>query len=150
MPDKGKVMSQTFYERQSKLIGLYRESVLKKELKVDEAVMSLKLIGFSDAMALSKAREWAALPDSNEPETERAKKIRQKQRVSLEKYALNMILDKKYYNENEKKYLNEHRMLKSKYKKGSLSKDNCVIQLIQSGYSREFAEVIVEKWGDGN
>ena len=97
MPDKGKIMSQTFYERQSKLLGFYQVSFTKGEMGVNEAVIALRMIGFSETIAPTRVREWAALSTTNEPETDRAKKQRLKQMASLEKYVLKMKLGKKYY-----------------------------------------------------
>jgi len=147
MPDKGKIMSQTYYEKQSQLIKLYKESFLRKEMDVNEAIKSLRVIGFSEIVAANKVREWVVLPDENKPETARAVKQRFIRQVSLEKYVFNIIFDKKCFNESNKKYFNEQKLLKSKYFRKELSKDDCVIQLIQSGYNKDFAEIIVEKWG---
>jgi len=97
MPDKGRIMSQTYYERQSKLIELYKKCIIKKEMKANEAVMALRLIGFSESMASSRVCEWAAQSNTNITETSKTANQRLKQRVSLEKYMLRMGLGKKYY-----------------------------------------------------
>ena len=146
MPDKGRIMSQTYYERQSKLIELYKEAFLRKETSENDTVMALRTIGFSALMAANRVREWAASSDTYEPDTDKAKKHRHRQKASLEKYVFTMMLDKKYFNEENKKYMNEHKLLKANYKKKELLKDDCVKQLIQSGYNKEFAEYIADKW----
>jgi len=146
MPDKGRIMSQTYYERQSKLIELYKEAFRRKETCENDTVMALRTIGFSELMAANRVREWAVLSDTYEQETDKAKKRRHRQQASLEKYVFTIMLDKKYFNEENKKYMNEHKLLKAKYKKKELLKDDCVRQLIQSGYSKEFAGYIVDKW----
>jgi len=150
VPDKGKIMSQVYYERQSRLIELYKESFSRKEMTANDTVMALRMIGFSESMASSRVCEWAALSGNNESETEKAKKIRRKQQDSLEKYVFHIILDKKCYSDNDKKYQNEQKLLKSKYKKKELSKNDCVMQLIQSGYNKEIAEYIVSKLENNN
>jgi len=146
MPDKGRIISQTFYEKQSKLIKLYKESFLRKEMDVNEAITSLRVIGFSEKMADNKVREWVVLPNENKFETERAVKQRFKQQDSLEKYVFNIIFDKKCFNENDKKYFNEHKLLKSKYLKNELSKDDCANQLMHSGYRQEYVKCIISRW----
>ena len=97
MPDRGKVMSQTYYERQSRLFKLYQESFDRKEINVIEAVRALRIIGFGKAMAASRVNEWTANTGSIVPETEKVKKKRQRQQASLEKYILRIRLGKKYY-----------------------------------------------------
>jgi len=146
MPDKGRIMSQTYYERQSKLIELYKESFYRNDMSANDTVMAMRTIGFSETMAVNRVREWAALSVTYEPETDKVKKHRRRLQASLEKYVFNMMLDKKYFNEENKKYLNEHKLLKTKYKKKELLKDDCMKQLMQSGYSREFAQYIIDKW----
>jgi len=44
-------MSQTFYERQSKLLKLYQELFARKEMNDNEALIVLKMIGFSETLA---------------------------------------------------------------------------------------------------
>lgn len=138
MPDKGKVMSQTYYERQSKLLKLYQESFARKERSVKETVTALRILGFSESIAATRVSEWAVKIDSNEPETSKAKKLRLKQQASLEKYILRMRLGKKY--------LDEYMRLRSKYKNKELSREETVTKLIQSGYSRKFSKCITDKW----
>ena len=103
MPDKGKVMSQTYYERQGKLLKLYQESFSRKEISVNEAVTALRMIGFSESVAARRVNEWAAKSKINEPETNKTRNHRLKQQASLEKYILRMRLGKKYYDEYIKK-----------------------------------------------
>jgi regulator of replication initiation timing len=138
MPDKGRAMTQTYYEKQSKLLKLYQESFARKEMNVKETVMALRMIGFSEEIAAKRVNEWAAQANIVVLDTERAKKARLKQRISLENYVLRMRLGKKYYEEFTK--------LRSKYKNKELSKEDAVQKLIQTGYSREFSECIVDKW----
>ena len=138
MPDKGRIISQVYYERQSKLIELYKKCLIKKEMKVSEAVMSLRLIGFSESMASIRVHEWAADGNIIETETSKTKSQRLKQRNSLEKYMLRMGLGKKYYDEYIK--------LQKKYKDKLLSKSEGMTELMQLGYSIKFAEYIMGKW----
>ena len=133
MPDKGKIMSQTYYERQGKLLRLYEESFARKEMNVTEAVAALRMIGFSETIAPMRVKEWAEKNITLKPETERAKKLRPKERASLEKYVLQMLLGKKYY-------------LRLKYKRKELTKAETVAKLIKSGYSRELSEATVNEW----
>jgi len=138
MPDKGKIMSQAYYERQSKLIELYKECIIKKEMNVNEAIISLRLIGFSKAMAASRVHEWAAQSNTDNTETSKTAKQKLKQRAALEKYMLRMSLGKKYYDEYVK--------LQKKYRDKKLSRNDCMTELIQLGYSGKFAEYTVSKW----
>jgi hypothetical protein len=133
MADKGKIMSQTFYERQSKLLVLYQEAVARKEMNENEAKIALRMIGFSETIAANRAREWAKLSDIFEPETERVKKRRLLQMASLERYTLQMRLGKKYY-------------LRLKFKRNETSKDETVKKLIKKGYTEEIARGIVRDW----
>ena len=96
MPDNNKVMTQIFYEKQSKLYELYKESFNRKEMNVQEVIAALRILGFSNTIASRRVNEWAAEPNSYAPETEKAKKRRFQQRNSLEKYILRMRLGKKY------------------------------------------------------
>ena len=95
MPDKGKVMSQTQYEKQNKLYQLYKESYGRKAMNPAETIAGLRLIGFGNSIAVSRVNEWAALDNSYAPETEKAKNRRLKQQESLEKYILRMRCGKK-------------------------------------------------------
>jgi Holliday junction resolvasome RuvABC DNA-binding subunit len=140
MHDKGRIMSQTYYERQSKLIDLYKECIIKKEMKDSEAVMALRLIGFSESMASSRVREWAGQDKKYEVESCKSRKQRLKQRASLEKYMLRMWLGKKYYDE----YIKLH----EKYKEKQLTKSEINSELLQLGFSRKFAEHTISKWED--
>jgi len=137
MPDKGKIMPQTYYERQSKLIELYKECIIKKEMKANEAVMALRLIGFSESMASNRVCEWASQSNTNITETSKTATQRLKQLVSLEKYMLRMGLGKKYYD----KYVN----LQKKYKNNDLSENEYKNELMQSGYSKKFVEYTIDK-----
>jgi hypothetical protein len=135
MPDKGKIMSQSFYERQTKLFKLYQEAYTRREMDVNEAVLALKRIGFSEKMAANRVGEWTANVIVHEPETDKAKKNRQRQLVSLEKYVLRMTLGKKHF-------------IRLQYKRNELSKNDAVKKLIQSGYSKDLSENTVDTWGD--
>jgi len=137
MPDKGRIMSQVYYERQSKLIKLYKECIIKKEMNVNEAVMALRLIGFSEAMAYSRVREWAEQINNDEAGTNKTKNQRLRQRASLEKYMFRIGLGKKYdgYVKLQKMYIGK-----------KLSKNEIMAELIQLGYSVKFAEYIIIKW----
>jgi len=137
MPDKGRIMSQTYYEKQSKLIKLYKECIIRKEMTVNEAVISLRLIGFSELMASSRVCEWAALSNTDGIETSNTLNQRLKQRVLLEKYMLRMRLGKKYYDKYAK--------LQEKHKNKELSENEYMTELMQFGYSRKFAEYTVCK-----
>ena len=138
MPDKGKAMSQVYYERQSKLIKLYQDFFDRKEMKVKEAVTALRMIGFSETMAARRVGEWSAQFSNPAPETERDKKRRIKEQASLEKYLLRMKLGKKKYEEYIK--------LRSKYKQGELSRGKAEFALMQFGYSQKFSECTADKW----
>ena len=139
MPDKGKIMSQTYYERQTKLLKLYQASIARKEMNVNEAVTALRMIGFSKTIAAIRVSEWAAQFNSNEPETNKAIKHRLLQQASLEKYFLRMRLGKKHYS--------EYMQLRAKYKNKELSRDEAVTELMQSGgFSRKFSKCTVDKW----
>ena len=133
MPDKGKIMSQTLYERQSRLINLYKELFIRKEINANEAIMALRMIGFSKTIAAIRVREWADGITTIEPLTEKEKKQNQKERASLEKYVLQMLLGKKYY-------------LRLRFKRKELTKDETVIKLVKSGCKEEIARELVNEW----
>lgn len=153
MPDKGKAMSQIFFERQSKLIMLYQESYNRKEMTVKETVTALRMIGFGKTMATRRVSEWSAQISNPVPETESDKKRRAKERASLEKNMLRMRLGKKKYEEHllceklgEKKY-EEYTELRSKYKRKLLTRDKTVNALIkQFEYDRKSSDGIIDKW----
>ena len=100
--------------------------------------MALRMIGFSESMALSRVCEWAAQGSTNETETSKSKNQRLKRRASLEKYLLRMSLGKKNYDEYVK--------LQVKYKNKILSNNEIITELMQLGYSRKFAEFTLGKW----
>ena len=133
MPDKGKTMSQAYYEKQSKLINLYQELVTRKEMNTKEAVTALRMIGFSETMAAKRVSKWSTQFNNPVPETDKEKKRRLQEKASLEKYILRMKLGKKFY-------------LRLKFKQKELSKDETVKKLIQSGYNVEIAKSIVDDW----
>ena len=133
MADKGKIMSQTLYERQSKLIKLYHEQFCRNELNEGEAVIALRMIGFSETIAAVRVREWAENTPNINPDTERAKKQRFKERSSLERYVLQMLLGKKYY-------------LRLKYKRKELTKNETVEKLKKAGCKEEVARELVNEW----
>jgi hypothetical protein len=139
MPDKGKAMTQTYYEKQSKLLKLYQESLARKEINIKETVTALRMIGFGEEIAANRVYEWATKIGIVVSETGKAKILRQKQRISLENYVLRMRLGKKHYDTYMK--------LLSKYKNKELSKEDILLELIQTGYSQKFSECIVDKWG---
>ena len=137
MPDRGKVMSQTYYEKRSKLFKLYQEAFTRKEMNVADAVRALEMIGFGKTIAENRVNEWASEPDICIPETNKVKKNRLKQQVSLEKYMIRMKLGGKFY-------------LRLKYKQKGLSKEETVEKLIQlSLYDKEKARKIAEYVVDG-
>ena len=135
MPDKGNVMSQAYYEKQFKLYGLYHESFCRKELDAIDAISALRIIGFSDSVAVQRVNEWAAQSITFTCETDKERNRRLKQLASLEKYVLYMRLGKKYYTQ-----------LKSKYKTKELSRSEIMSLLIQTRHSQKLAECIMEKW----
>ena len=89
MPDKGKIMSQNYYDKQSKLIMLLQESLAIKEMDTNEAIKTLRILGFSEIIAAERVREWAAQVNTA-PETEKTKKTRLRQLASLENYMRRM------------------------------------------------------------
>jgi hypothetical protein len=99
MPDKGKIMSQTYYEKQSKLLKLYQEAIVRKEINIEEGVAALKTMGYSNTIAPMRIRDWLSQPVNIEQETGKTKKHRGSQIASLEKYMLRMRLGKKKYDE---------------------------------------------------
>ena len=103
MPDKGKIMSQTYYEKQDRLIKLYHEAFSEKEMDDKETVTALRKFGFSETMAVRLVSKWTIQIDDQLPKTNREKKRRIKERASLEKYTLRMNLGKKRYEEYIKK-----------------------------------------------
>jgi hypothetical protein len=133
MSDKGKIMSQTYYERQSRLFNLYQESFTRKEMNANAAVIALRMIGFSTTIAANRVRDWEEHIDTVLPETDKARKQRLKLQASLEKYVLQMRLGRKYY-------------LRRKYKLNEISKEETVKKLIQKGYKEETAKVLVAEW----
>ena len=139
MPDKGKIMSQAYYEKQSKLFKLYRESFARKEINRNEAVKALRLLGYSETIAAIRVNEWTEQFNTNEPETGRAKKLRLKQQTSLEKYMLSIWPGKEYYDLREK-------YTQMELSQKELSKNEIVEKLIHLGYSRKFSERTVNKW----
>ena len=137
MPDKGKFMTQTYYERYNNLISLYQEALLRKEMNTTEAVTALRMIGYSTAIAATRVNEWEAKTDTLETETASAKKLRQKKQVSLEKYIIKIILGKKNY-------------IRLRFEKNELTKEETIKELIKSGYKDEIAEEIVSDWAKQN
>ena len=95
MPDKGKIMSQAYYEKQSKLFQLYKESFSREEMNSVEAASALRVIGFSNTIATRRVKEWAEKGNNYEPETGKAKNRRLKQQASLERYVLFMRYGRK-------------------------------------------------------
>jgi len=133
MPDKGNAMSQTYYEKQGKIIKLYQEAFGRNEMTAKEAVVALRMIGFSETMAARHVNEWAAQFGEQVPETEKEKKRRLKEKASLEKYLLRMKLGNKYY-------------LRLKYRQNELSKEETVKKLIRSGCKEDVAKSLVDDW----
>jgi len=95
MPDRGKIMSQTYYEKQSRLLKLYRESFERKEINAKETVTALMMIGFSETIAVNRTNEWDVQPGTQLPETEKDIKRRLKEISSLKNYLIRMRLGKK-------------------------------------------------------
>ena len=141
MPDKGKTMSQTYYERQSKLIKLYQDSFVRKDLAVKDTITGLRLVGFSETMAARRVSEWSIQINNQVSETEKNKKRRIKEQATLEKYIFRMKLGKKKYEEYLKAL--------SKFKEKNLTCKEFVLELMQLGHSRKFSEYIAEKWETG-
>jgi len=86
MLDKGKVMSQACYEKQSRLFKLIRESFEREEKDSKETISALRTLGFSETVAGIRVNEWKAQLGNNLPETEKKRKRRLKEQASLEKY----------------------------------------------------------------
>ena len=78
-------------------------------------------------------REWAENISNIETLSEKVKKQKHKERASLEKYVLQMLLGKKYY-------------LRLKYKRKELTKDEAVKKLIKAGCSEEITIETVKLW----
>ena len=95
MPEKGKIMSQAFYEKQRRLFDIYQDLFVTKEMDEKNTVKSLKMIGFSETVAVNKIQKWMALNNAVVPVADREKKQILKEKVSLEKYVLQMSLGKK-------------------------------------------------------
>lgn len=138
MPDKGKIMSQIYYEKLSRLIQLNQELFVQKEIRAKEAVTALRMIGFSETMAAKRFREWSVKLNDLEPEAGKIKKQMLKEQASLEKYILRARLGKQKYRE----YIE----LRSEFKQSRSSRSETVNALMQFGYSRRFAEHTVDKW----
>ena len=132
MPDKGKIISQTFYEKQNRLLDLYKDLIVGKKINENEAVKSLKMIGFSETIAASRVREWALITDAD-PITDRFEKQMLKERTSLEKYVLQMSLGKKNY-------------IQLLFKEKKLTRDETVKKLIKAGCKEETAREMVNEW----
>jgi len=135
MPDKGKVMSQAYYEKQNRLYQLYQESFARKEMNVTEAKAALRIIGFSDSIVIKIVNEWTTQCGWYKPETDKAKNRRLKQQTSLEKYILYIRLGKKFY-----------AALKSKYENKEISRAEVLLKLKDSKHSRILSESIIETW----
>ena len=133
MPDKGKIMSQTYCERQSKLLNLYQELYHRKEMNDSETIAALRMIGFSETIAANRVREWAENFLDIKLDTERAKKLRLKERASLERYVLQMQLGKKYF-------------LRLKFKRRELTKNETVEKLKKVGCEDGVAIELVNEW----
>jgi len=138
MPDKGNIMSQTFYERQSKMLKLIQEAFIREEMNVKETVAALRMIGFSQIVATNRVNEWKAHGKTYEQETEKEKKRRQKEQISLEMYLLRTRIGQKKYK--------EYMAIRSKYKNKGLSRNDTVIDLMEFGYSRKFSDCTIDKW----
>ena len=130
MPD---AMSQTYYEKQGKIIKLYQEAFGRNEMTVKEAVTALKMIGFSESMASRHVNEWSEKFSNLVPETEKEKKRRLRETGSLEKYLLRMKLGNKYY-------------LRLQYRQNELSKEETVKKLIRSGCKEDVAKSLADDW----
>ena len=85
MPDKGKVMTQVYYDKQNRLYELTKESFIRKAMSATEAIAVLRILGFSNSIANVRVNEWTVQPNSYTSETITEKNRRQKQQVSLEK-----------------------------------------------------------------
>jgi len=130
MVDKGRVMSQACYEKQTRLYKLIQESFERKETNEEEAIIALRTLGFSETVAAIRLNDWRARLSAKVPETEKERNRRLKDQTSLEKYFLRI----------------EYMKIRSSFKQGKLSREDAVIKLIQFGYSCEFSESSVNKW----
>ncbi|MDR0443711.1 MAG: hypothetical protein LBH44_09915 [Treponema sp.] len=97
--DKGKIKSQCFVDRESRLIQLYREAFGRQELNSKETVTALRQVGFSEIMAVSKASGWAEENRSYAPEAATIAKKRKKEQQALEAW----YLKKRFAKKNKKK-----------------------------------------------
>ena len=93
MPDKGKIMSQTYFDKQSELLQLYQEALARKEMTVNDAVIALRMLGFSESIAAYRANEWAMQTCADDGKSSIR---RNKRQVSLEMYMHRTRFGKKY------------------------------------------------------
>jgi len=133
MSDKGKIISQNYYEKESLLLKLYQEAFIRKEMNVNEAINALRMIGYSEIIAANKLKEWEEYNKNVIQETGKNKKQRQKIQASLEKYVLQTRLGKKYY-------------IRFIFKRNELSKDDTFKKLVKLGFSEESTWNMVNEW----
>ena len=130
MVDKGRVMSQACYEKQTRLYKLIQESFERKETNEEEAIIALKKLGFSDTVGGIRVNDWKAQLVTIMAESEKERNRRLKEQASLEKYFLRI----------------EYMKIRFNFKQMKLPREDAVAQLIQFGYSCEFSESSVNKW----
>ena len=92
MVDKGRIMSQAFYEKQARLYKLIQEAFQRKESNDAEAYTALRKLGFGEKVAVNRVNEWKVKAGSLQHETEIEKKRRKKERVLLERYFHRLVL----------------------------------------------------------
>ena len=133
MPEKGKIMSQAFYEKQSRLLDIYQDLFITKEMNEKDTVKSLKMLGFSETIAVNKIQKWAALNNAVVPVIDREKKQMLKEKASLEKYVFQMSLGKKYY-------------IRLMFKEKKLTRAEAIKKLIKPGCNEETVRNMVSEW----
>jgi len=133
MPEKGKIMSQAFYEKQSRLLNIYQDLFVTKEMDEKDTAKCLKMLGFSDSIIVNKIQKWAILNNKAAPVTDREKKQMLKERVSLEMYVLQMSLGKKNY-------------IRLMFKENKLTRAEAIKKLIKPGCNEETVRNMVSEW----
>ena len=132
MPEKGKTMSQTFYDKQNRLLVIYQKLFTGKEMDEKDTVKSLKMIGFSEIIAVNKIRNWA---EDENVSVLTGKEINKmlKERTSLEKYVLQMSLGRKNY-------------IRFMFRENKLTRDEALKMLISTGCKEEAARDMISEW----
>jgi len=133
MPDKGKIMSQAFYEKQRRLLDIYQDLFITKEMDEKDTAKSLKMIGFSETIAVNKIQKWAATNNDVVTVNDKERKQMLKERSSLEKYVLQMSLGKKNY-------------IRLMFKENKLTRAETIKKLIKPGCNEEAVRNMVSEW----